>query len=64
MIIKDYQIYQLNRKERLGAVLEGMVLNAIVSYLFYNTWIAMIPGVLIVWVYIRDKKHVLMRKRL
>ena len=64
MIIKDYQIYQLNRKEQWCAVLEGMLLNAIVAYLFYNTWIAMIPGVLIVWIYIREKKHVLMRKRL
>ena len=64
MIIKDYQIYQMDRKELLGAVLEGMILNGILAYLFYNTWIAMVPGMLIVWVYVREKKHVFMRKRL
>ena len=64
MIIKDYRVYQLSTQELARAVLEGMILNCFLAYLFYNSLLAVIPGMIIVWFYVKEKKHVLMKKRI
>lgn len=62
-MIKDYRVYRFNRKEKISALFEGMFLNAIVSFLFFDSFVAMIPGILLVILYIKEKKRRLMRKR-
>ena len=62
-MIEDYHVYQLNRMELLRAIFEGLTLNAVIAILFYNSFWAMIPGMAVVFLYIREKKHVLMRRR-
>ena len=62
-MIKDYRVYRFNRKEKISALFEGMFLNAIVSLLFFDSFVAMIPGILLVILYVKEKKRRLMRKR-
>ena len=62
-MIKDYRVYRFNRKEKISALFEGMFLNAIVSFLFFDSFVAMIPGILLVIIYFKEKKRRLMRKR-
>ena len=62
-MIKDYRVYRFNRKEKISALFEGMFLNAIVSFLFFDSFVAMIPGILLVILYVKEKKRRLMRKR-
>lgn len=62
-MIKDYRVYRFNRKEKISALFEGMFLNAIVSFLFFDSFVAMIPGTLLVILYVKEKKRRLMRKR-
>ena len=59
----DYRVYKLNRKEMLQAVVEGLLLDAVIAILFYNNPWAMIPGILFVLFYVKEKKHCLKRKR-
>jgi tight adherence protein B len=60
---KDYKKYVFSRREWMGSILEGMALNGLVAWLFYDTWIAMIPGGVLVFFYIREKKRVLIQRR-
>ena len=62
-MIKDYRVYRFNQKEKISALFEGMFLNAIVSFLFFDSFVAMIPGILLVIIYFKEKKRRLMRKR-
>ena len=62
-MIKDYRVYRFNRKEKISVLFEGMFLNAIVSFLFFDSFVAMIPGILLVILYVKEKKRRLMRKR-
>lgn len=62
-MIKDYRVYRFDRKEKISALFEGMFLNAIVSFLFFDSFVAMIPGILLVILYVKEKKRRLMRKR-
>lgn len=62
-MIKDYRIYQFNRKEKISALFEGMFLNAMVSFLFFDSFLAMIPGILLVIIYFKEKRRRLMQKR-
>ena len=59
----DYGIYKLSSKETIQAAAEGILLNAVLAMLFYDSFFAMIPGMLIVLLYAKEKKHILMRKR-
>lgn len=59
----DYGIYKLSGKETIQAAAEGILLNAGLAMLFYDSFLAMLPGMLIVWFYVKEKKHILMRKR-
>lgn len=54
-MIKDYRVYRFNRKEKISALFEGMFLNAIVSFLFFDSFVAMIPGILLVILYVKEK---------
>lgn len=62
-MIKDYREYRFNPKEKISALFEGMFLNAIVSFLFFDSFLAMIPGILLVILYVKEKKRRLMRKQ-
>ena len=63
-MIKDYRIYTFSWKERLVCWIEGMVLNGTVSILFFDSFLAMIPGVMLVFFYHQEKKRRLMRRRI
>lgn len=63
-MIQDYRVYDLNRRERAVCFLEGMALNALISQLFYDSWLFLIPGMLLVFFYFREKKRVLARRRM
>lgn len=63
-MIKDYRIYDFNRKEKICCFAEGMALNGLIAVLFYNSVYAMVPGILLVLLYFREKKRVLAQKRL
>ena len=63
-MIKDYRIYCFSWKERLVCWAEGMVLNGILSILFFDSFLAMIPGMAVVFFYHQEKKRRLMRKRI
>ena len=63
-MIKDYWIYEFSKKELIRCLLEGMCLNGVIALLFYNSFWALIPGLLLVWIYCREKRRIFMRKRL
>ena len=63
-MIKDYRGYEFDKKERIVCFFEGLLLNTVISILFYNALIAMIPGMVLVVFYFKEKKHVLARKRM
>ena len=63
-MMKDYRIYELDKKEKLLCFFEGMLLNLMISILFYNSLLAMVPGMVLVVFYFKEKKHVLARKRM
>lgn len=63
-MIKDYQVYEFTRKEMLVCFLEGMLLNGVVAFLFFNSFFALIPGMLVVFLYIKEKKRRLIRVRM
>lgn len=63
-MIRDYRIYEFSLQEKLFCFLEGMLLNAMISILFYNSFLAMIPGMVLVFCYFKEKKRKLVRKRL
>ena len=47
-MIKDYRIYEFDKKEKVMSFFEGFLINVMISILFYNSLIAMIPGILLV----------------
>ncbi len=63
-MIKDYRIYKFTKREKVLCLLEGMLLNVVISILFYDSYIAAIPGMMLVVFYFKEKKHVLARKRM
>ena len=63
-MIKDYHIYTLSRKEKVICFFEGMLLNGIISFLFFNSPGAMIPGMILVISYFKERKRKLMRNRM
>lgn len=63
-MIKDYRIYTFNRRERIICFLEGMLLNCVIAFLFFNSFLAVIPGMILVVLYSKEKKRRLRRKRM
>lgn len=63
-MIKDYRVYEFKRKEKLWYFLEGMVLNAVIAILFYNSGYAIPPGMLLVVFFFKEKKRILVQKRM
>ncbi len=47
-MIKDYRVYEFTPRESAFGFLEGMLLNAVAAILFYDSFLAMIPGMLLV----------------
>ena len=62
-MIKDYRIYEFCPKEKVQCFLEGMLLNGIIALLFYNSFYALIPGMVLVVLYQKEKKRMLIQKR-
>lgn len=60
---KDYRIYEFEQREKVKTFLEGMLLNFMISYLFYDSFWAMIPGMTVVCLYFQEKKRYLVQKR-
>ena len=46
-MINDYRIYEFCRKEKIRYILDGMILNGVIGILFYNSFYAMIPGMVL-----------------
>lgn len=63
-MIKDYRVYEFDKKERILCFWESMVLNGIISWLFYNSIYALIPGMALVVFYFKEKKRLMVRKRM
>lgn len=63
-MIKDYRVYTFSGKEKVICFLEGMFFNGVVSILFYNSLFALIPGMCLVVFYMKEKKRILMRRRM
>lgn len=63
-MIKDYRIYEFCQKEKIKYFLEGMLLNGVIGILFYNSFYAMIPGMVLVVFYQKEKKRVLVQRRM
>ncbi len=63
-MIKDYRSYQMNHKEIFICLLEGLGFDLLISVIFYDSILAMIPGIILIYFYFREKKRKLMRKRM
>ena len=63
-MIKDYRRYEFSQKEKIRYFLEGMLLNGVIGILFYNSFYAMVPGMVLVVFYQKEKKRVLVQKRM
>lgn len=63
-MIKDYRIYEFDKKEKRRSFLEGMALNALLAWLFYDSFLFIVPGLVIVGFYLREKKRVLSLRRM
>lgn len=63
MMIKDYQNYEFSIREKMVCFIEGMILNGTIALLFYDSVYALLPGMLLVVFYFREKKCLLAGKR-
>lgn len=63
-MIKDYRIYQFSKKEWFAAFLEAVLLNGMISVLFYDSFYAMIPGIFLMIGYFKEKKRMQAEKRM
>lgn len=63
-MIRDYRVYEFGRKETVFCFLEGIFFNGLISFLFYNSVYGMVPGMILVAFYFKEKKHMLVQKRM
>ena len=63
-MLTDYRDYKFSKQEKIRVFGEGMLLNGMVSFLFYNSWIAMIPGMALVCFWFREKQRMKNRRRM
>lgn len=61
---KDYRIYEFDKKEKAVTFFEGLLLNALVAFLFYDSVFAMLPGMILIFFYRKEKKRRLARKQM
>lgn len=62
--MKDYRCYEFTKEEKIISFLQGIGLNVTIAVLFYNSFLALIPGMLLVGMYMKEKKRMLARKRM
>lgn len=62
--MKDYRYYEFTKEEKIISFLQGIGLNVTIAVLFYNSFLALIPGMLLVGMYMKEKKRMLARKRM
>lgn len=63
-MIKDYRIYEFTTKETIICLVQGLFLNGMISFLFYDSVLAMLPGMYLVYLFFKEKKRMLSRKRI
>lgn len=63
-MIADYLVYEFSKKEKIIYFLQGFALNLVISILFYNSFWAIIPGNIFIILYMKEKKRILVRKRM
>lgn len=63
-MLKDYSRYEFSKKEKFFSCVEGILVNAMVAFLFYNSWIAMFPGIALMIFYFREKNRMLNLRRM
>lgn len=59
----DYRKYQFSKREYFFAIMEGTLLNALLAWLFYDSFLAMLPGSVVMILYFQEKRRKLSRKR-
>lgn len=62
--MRDYRVYEFTKEEKMISFLQGLALNALISILFYNSFMAMIPGSFLIVLYMKERKRILARKRM
>ena len=63
-MIKDYRIYKFSWKEWIFCGLEGLLFNGLISFLFFDSLFAMIPGLILMYFYYLEKRRWMIRKRM
>lgn len=63
-MISDYRIYRMDKKEKVFTFLEGMLFNGLIAFLIYDSVFAMIPGMILLVIYFKEKRRTLARKRM
>lgn len=61
--LPDYGEYRLQGKEGILCVLEGVGVVAMIGYFFYHSWIACLCLAPVLFLFLKDKKKELARKR-
>lgn len=61
---KDYRIYEFDKKEKAVTFLEGLLIDGLVAFLFYDSAFAMLPGMVLILFYGKEKKRRLARKQM
>lgn len=61
--LPDYNVYVFSNKEKIKYVISGCIITSMFAYLFYESIFAMIVGVILIPLYIREKKKDLMTKQ-
>lgn len=63
-MIEDYRIYKFSKKEAMTVLVQGLLGNALIAFLFYNSFWAMIPGMVVIAVYWKERKRKFATKRM
>lgn len=61
--LPDYAEYHFNGKERVLYLLEGLALIALIGYFFYRSWVAVLCLAPVLFLFVREKKKELAKKR-
>ena len=62
--MKDYRQYEFTKKEKIITFFQGIGLNGVIAFLFYDSFLALIPGMFLVVLYMKEKRRILARKRI
>lgn len=63
-MIDDYRVYKMDSREKVFCFLKGVALNGLLSFLFYDSVFAMIPGMAVVVICFKEEKRKLAGMRL